>query len=148
MYGLYTCIVIVSSILTGIWGHDRDVEMALHRKKQRKIFTRKRSSENANNTPSDQRKPSRKHRIFRKIKKATRKVTEKVVVTPTIILRSMLVDTIKDMNCSTLYRSYTLDINKHRDFFWVTVSRLFYYCGMSVQVSCWRRGLVLKWIGQ
>lgn len=132
MYGLYTCIVIIASILTGIYGHDRDVDMALHRKKQRRIFVHGRVSDHK--TQGGTVNGARKYRIIRRIKKATKQVTKKVVVTPTIILQKMLVETSKDMNCATLYQSYTLDMEKHRDFFWVTVSRLFYYCGMSVQV--------------
>lgn len=72
-------------------------------------------------------------RKLRKLKRVSQHVTRTVVVTPTIILRSMLVDTINDLNFHTFCQSYTIDMEKHRDFFWVTVSRLFYYCGMSVQ---------------
>ena len=37
------------------------------------------------------------------------------------------------MNAKTLIATYSIDIEKHHDFFVVTVSRLAYYCGVSVQ---------------
>ena len=131
MYGLYTCIVIASSILTGLYGHDRDVIVALHRRKQRLIRTKRRASINvdtASPKPHNEHQ-TRKQKVMKKIKKATRKV----VITPSIVLHKMVVDPIIKLDCHTLYESYTIDRHKHRDFFWVTVSRLFYYCGMSVQ---------------
>ena len=153
MYGLYTCIVIFSSILTGLYGHDRDVDMALYRMNQKRESIRRKtkrnvaaaSTDNGNDangfrspsTSFDKKKrPTRKQRVMRKlrkIKRVSQHVTRTVVVTPTIILRSMLIDTVQDMDWRTFCQSYTIDIEKHSDFFWVTVSRLFYYCGMSVQ---------------
>ena len=51
----------------------------------------------------------------------------------TLILRSMLVDPFKDMDWAAVLSAYTIDIEEHHDFFVVTVSRLCYYCGLSVQ---------------
>lgn len=154
MYGLYTCIVIFSSILTGLYGHDRDVDMALYRMNQRRRSKRKKTrrctaaTSTGNGTAlngfgsptasvdNKKKRPTRKQRVMRKLRKLKRvsqHVARTVVVTPTIILRSMLVDTIQAMDWRTFCQSYTIDIDKHSDFFWVTVSRLFYYCGMSVQ---------------
>jgi len=155
MYGLYTCIVICSTILTGLYGHDRDVDTALVRMNIRRLSA---SFSNNHNDGQNQNKhhhhhhddddhhhhdrenSTRRQRMLRKFKKRLRKVrsranrvTQTVVVTPTVILRCMLVDTFQDMNCQSFWQSYTIDMEKHHDFFWVTVSRLFYYCGMSVQ---------------
>jgi len=128
IYGLYLCIVIFTSILTGLYGHNQDVEMALYRRNQRRVIMRQTA---IRTSPSDS--ASRKLRMMRKIKKASRRMTQQVVVTPAIILRCMLVDPVKKLSCHSFCQSYTIDIEKHRDFFWVTVSRLFYYTGMSVQ---------------
>lgn len=140
MYGLYTCMVICSSILTGLYGHDRDVDMSLLRMNQRRIDVSEQRRASMKSPSFDNVKRSRKQRMWRKlqkklskIKRVSQHVTRTVVVTPTIILRSMLVDTIKDLDCNSFCESYTIDMEKHQDFFWVTVSRLFYYCGMSVQ---------------
>lgn len=153
MYGLYTCIVIFSSILTGLYGHDRDVDMALYRMNQRRRSLREQTRKNAGANSTDnatnsngfqspsssddkKKRPTTKQRMIRKlrkIKRVSQHVTRTVVVTPTIILRAMLVDTIQDLDWQKFCQSYSIDIDKHSDFFWVTVSRLFYYCGMSVQ---------------
>ena len=65
-------------------------------------------------------------------RKAARKAKQ-IVLTPTLILRSMLVDPFADMDWATVLNAYTIDIEEHHDFFVVTVSRLCYYCGQSVQ---------------
>ncbi len=54
-------------------------------------------------------------------------------ITPYLLFRSMLYDPMRNLKWKTFYQSYTIDTSKHHDFFVVTVSRLFYYCGMSVQ---------------
>lgn len=56
-----------------------------------------------------------------------------MVLTPTLILRSMLVEPFAEMDWATILKAYTIDIEEHHDFFVVTVSRLCYYCGQSVQ---------------
>lgn len=56
-----------------------------------------------------------------------------LVVTPTLILKSVLVDPIQKTNWETVQHSYWIDVDKYHDFAVVTASRLFYYCGMSVQ---------------
>lgn len=93
MYAMYTIMVIVTSILTFTFAHDRDVQIAQRR-----------------HGPSLQEK-----------------------VTPYLLFRSMLYDPMRNLNWKTFYQSYTIDTSTHHDFFVVTVSRLFYYCGMSVQ---------------
>lgn len=56
-----------------------------------------------------------------------------IVLTPTLILRTMLVDPFTDMDWNDILKAYTIDTELHHDFFVVTVSRLCYYCGQSVQ---------------
>jgi Major Facilitator Superfamily len=141
MYGLYTCIVICTTIATGIYGHDRDVLVALarnkpwmpqHDNKQAQVLVQDTPSNTHDSNSSD-----KKHKVRRKkrdkIVRAARKVTQKVVAAPAIILRSMLVTPFQQLSWKSVYQSYTIDMDKHRDFFFVTVSRLCYYTGMSVQ---------------
>lgn len=189
MYLLYTCIVIVSSILTGTHAHDKDAELTFQRTERRERIRQARqngmqnsqhhSDDNNNNNNNslshlDDKSPSavdssttdvvtddvvflvpaplspaannisprlpvsRKykkqwHRVARKVAKNAASKAKGIVLTPTVILRTMLVDPLRVMDGKTLLRSYTIDTTKHFDFFVVTVSRLFYYCGMSVQ---------------
>jgi MFS family permease len=93
--------VIVATILTGTYAHDRDAELTAHRR--------------ALSERGDDIRP--RHGIL----------------TPWVLMRTLLYDPFQRLNASTLFDSYTIDISKHHDFFVVTVSRLFYYCGISVQ---------------
>jgi MFS family permease len=52
---------------------------------------------------------------------------------PFVLLKTMTYDPIRMLDFATLYAAYTIDIHNHHDFFVVTVSRLCYYCGSSVQ---------------
>jgi sugar phosphate permease len=54
-------------------------------------------------------------------------------VPPRKLLRSMLVDPIQRMDWKTLRKSYTIDATNYHDFFIATVSRTFYYMGISIQ---------------
>lgn len=96
MYGLYTCIVIFTTVVTCTYAQDGDVRM-----------TRNRQS--------------------------TEVQPGVVALSPTLLLRTMLFDPFVRMNFKTLVQSYTIDATKHHDFFIVTVSRTFYYMGISVQ---------------
>jgi MFS family permease len=125
MYGLYTCIVIVSSILTGTHAHDRDAELAYLRTERRR---RRSHSLSSGEGVGDLER--RQYTIGQRIRYKARQI----VLTPTLIMKSILVDPLRKLDRQTLLSSYTIDIEKHHDFFIVTVSRLFYYCGMSVQV--------------
>jgi MFS family permease len=122
MYGLYTCIVIVTTILTGTHAHDRDAELAYIRAERR----RRRSESLAGEVEEKQ---ADQNSLGQKIKNKAREI----VLTPTLILKSILVDPVRQLDRETFFNSYTIDLEKHHDFFVVTVSRLFYYCGMSVQ---------------
>ena len=65
-------------------------------------------------------------------RKAARKAKQ-IVLTPTLILKSMLVEPFHNMDWAAVLSAYTIDVEEHHDFFVVTISRLCYYCGMSVQ---------------
>lgn len=52
---------------------------------------------------------------------------------PLLLLRTMLLDPIGQLDWTTLKKSYTVDSSKYHDFYIVTISRTFYYMGISVQ---------------
>jgi len=123
MYGLYTCIVIFTSILTGTHAHDKDVELTS------RLRRRLSSKEETPFVPS----PVRSGPKWKKAAKKAARKAKQIVLAPTVIVRTMLVDPFHNMDWYALGLSYTIDRRKYHDFFVVTVSRLFYYCGMSIQ---------------
>lgn len=164
MYGLYTCIVIVSSILTGTHAQDMDVALTLQR-----IIREQQQQDVEENDDDDEAaslggeasgaleeeergevhkvmspliaspRQTRGKRWRRAAKRAAKRAhaaairaQEIIIVTPAQLIYSMF-EPFFNMDGSTLIRSYTIDVSKSHDFFVVTVSRLFYYCGMSVQ---------------
>jgi hypothetical protein len=142
MYGLYTCIVILSTIVTGTYAHDRDAELTLLRIERRRMLSQEQDVASVSNGRIDSsqmeilqsRSCSPKwRRRMKGVAKRSLKHAKTIAVTPTLILNSLLVTPFQSMNWKRLYQSYTIDTQKHHDFFIVTVSRLFYYCGMSVQ---------------
>ena len=50
-----------------------------------------------------------------------------------LVLKSLFYDPLTHLQPGQLVATYTIDIDRHYDFFIVTVSRLWYYCGVSVQ---------------
>ena len=140
MYGLYTCIVVVSSILTGTHGQERDAVLAWERRRRRRTESSSSSglsnheSNNHSNKPavSSPTRHHKHHHWHRRAQKAVQRAQEIMVLTPTQFCQSLL-EPLHRLSWQTLLRSYTIDIDQHYDFFIVTVSRLFYYCGMSVQ---------------
>jgi len=118
MYGLYICIVILTTILTGLYAHDRDVRLFVERLENSEIRqSTVRENHDLNSTPKSQRRRRRR----------------RILLGPFSLLKTMIYDPIKIMDRNTLLATYTIDIQEHHDFFFVTVSRLFYYCGSSVQ---------------
>lgn len=105
--GLYVCIVVVTTILTGLYAHDRDAEL------------------NAERGAIDLGEES--HRRCR------RRRRQRLMLGPYALAKTMLYDPIARLDANALISTYTIDTSKHHDFFVVTVSRLFYYCGVSVQ---------------
>jgi hypothetical protein len=89
--------------LTGLYAHDRDAELNAERGA---ITTRGNDND---------------HR------------TRSIVLGPWILLKTMLYDPIRRLDGKSLAATYSIDLKKHPDFFIVTVSRLCYYCGISVQ---------------
>ncbi len=129
MYGLYTCIVVVAGILTGLYGNDKDVELAIQRGLQRLSSDH---SETTNGTPKFRADTSQAGISAPRLKHVMKQANNLVVITPSQIFASML-EPVYDLNCRTLLQAYTIDVDQHHDFFVVTISRLFYYCGSSVQ---------------
>lgn len=128
MYGLYTCIVIATTILTATHAHHADAELSyqrMHRKRRHSMIAELATDQETRQLSTTPWKKAAQN--------AAKKAQQIVVTTPTLILRTMLVDPIRKLDSQTFYRSYTIDIEKNHDFFVVTISRLFYYCGMSVQ---------------
>jgi MFS family permease len=137
MYGMYTCIVIVSGILTGTHAQDKDA--ALVRRDPSAIdlpaaavAASNGASNGVTNGNVTSLNPKRGKRWHHKAKNAAKRAQQVIIMTPTQLLQS-LVEPMYRMSWATLLRCYTIDVDKHHDFFIVTISRLFYYCGMSVQ---------------
>lgn len=57
----------------------------------------------------------------------------RLILGPFALLRTMIYDPVVRLDSGALLATYTIDIKQHHDFFFVTVSRLCYYCGSSVQ---------------
>lgn len=140
MYGLYTCVVIATSVLTGTHAHDTDAALTAARLERRERRRSMQASSPIRRSTSDDlavlSSPGPSWR--KKAKKVAKRVARRakaIVLTPGRILQSM-VDPLRTMDWKSLSASYTIDIKEHPEyfnFFIVTVSRLFYYCGMSVQ---------------
>lgn len=179
MYGLYLCIVIITTILTGLYAHDRDAKLLArliiiknkHHRKQRQqqqirpqkvtsatgqdlrdSGSRTNGNENfpvlevgdrrrddsrpyggaavdesivvGENIILSHRTQQRRHR---------REKRRRIMLGPFVLLRTMVYDPFMKFDKSTLLATYTIDVSKHHDFFIVTISRLCYYCGSSVQ---------------
>lgn len=105
MYGLYVCIVIFTTIMTCFYASDQDVALAQERRRQ------------SQRSQPLQRRRRRRH----------------VLLSPALLLRTMIYDPLRQLDWNTLLKSYTIDATRYHDFFIVTVSRTFYYMGISVQ---------------
>ncbi|KAG7351263.1 major facilitator superfamily transporter [Nitzschia inconspicua] len=105
MYGLYICIVVITTIMTSMYAHDGDagrMELIYSRRQSIHEFTR-------------------------------RQRTRQVILGPFALAKTMLWDPIRVLDRKTIVAAYTIDTQSQHDFFVVTVSRLCYYCGSSVQ---------------
>ncbi|KAL7579170.1 hypothetical protein ACA910_011343 [Epithemia clementina (nom. ined.)] len=146
MYSLYIINIIVSTIATGTHAHDRDAELSEQRRSSQQRarrehlarYFKRHSSRNAGTTTSES--PlvlhphhRRRRRWHKAAKKAARKAQQVLVMTPTMILKSMLVDTVATLDWAAVLECYTIDVERYPDFSVVTLSRLFYYSGMSIQ---------------
>eukprot|EP00980_Cylindrotheca_fusiformis_P027791 scaffold22560_cov135-Cylindrotheca_fusiformis.AAC.2 len=102
MYGLYLCIVITSTILTGLFAHERDAALNIERGVVTKV------SEGG-------RRPR----------------SERILLGPWKLFRTMVYDPLSSLDSASLCGVYDIKIAQNHSFFLVTVSRLFYYCGVS-----------------
>jgi len=121
MYSLYICIVVLTTILTGVYAHDRDVHIFVERleiSRSRRRILRQNSLQINNNEMTKSQRRRRRRRL---------------ILGPFVLLKNMLYDPIVMLDKNTLIATYTINIEENHDFFIVTVSRLFYYCGSSVQ---------------
>jgi hypothetical protein len=71
-------------------------------------------------TSPDQPRWKRARRRAHQLTREAAKKAKEILVTPTIILRSMLVDPFNDMDWKAVVHAYTIDIQVHHDFFVVT----------------------------
>jgi MFS family permease len=106
MYGLYTCITVGTTILTGTHAHDRDAELAYIRSERR----RRRSESLSLAGGEVEEKQADQHSLGQKIGNKAREI----VLTPTLILKSILVDPVRQLDRETIFNSYTIDLEKHR----------------------------------
>lgn len=169
MYGLYLCIVILTTILTALYAHDRDASLlAEHMKRQRQrktsnpLFAVGDVGDNNNTDDSDislgnssitdgtkdnddPLKGTSKNNMNNKSvnideeltmshrRRLRRQKHRRLILGPFVLFRTMVYDPFKKLKGKDLAATYTIDVEKHHDFFIVTISRLCYYCGSSVQ---------------
>jgi MFS family permease len=62
-----------------------------------------------------------------------RRRRRQLILGPFVLAKTMLWDPIRMLDRQTIFAAYTIDVGSHHDFFVVTISRLCYYCGSSVQ---------------
>lgn len=122
MYGLYICVVIITTILTGLYAHDRDVKIFMERLEI--SLSRRSIDEEKNSLLGNNQELTKSQRRRRR---------RRLVLGPFVLLKNMLYDPLLLLDRKTLFATYTINIDENHDFFVVTVSRLFYYCGSSVQ---------------
>jgi MFS family permease len=105
---------VITTILTGLYAHDRDV--GVFRERMEVINSQRQSNrpQNGDGLNGHQRR-------------------RRLILGPFVLLRTMTYDPVVRLDSGALLAAYTIDINQHHDFFAVTVSRLCYYCGSSVQ---------------
>lgn len=118
MYVLYLSNVVVASVLTWMHAHKQDAVVAIQRKHTISSSRDDHHDMGQNKLHRD----SLDHRM----------VTDGGHVGFVQWTYSFL-QPIREMSTYSLLQSYHIDINQHHDFFVVTVSRLFYYTGSSVQ---------------
>lgn len=95
--------VIVTTILTGIHAHDRDAKLNA----KRGMIVARQAGE--------------------------RRSKRRIMLGPYFLLKTMLYDPVRRLDRRSLLATYSIDSVRHHDFYVVTISRLCYYCGGSVQ---------------
>ena len=113
---------VLTTILTTVYAHDKDVQLFIERLE---ISRSRRMKETRDSLPR-----SKSQEITKSQRRRRRR---QLILGPFVLLKNMLYDPIMLMDKKALTATYTIDIVENHDFFIVTVSRLFYYCGASVQ---------------
>ena len=86
---------------------------------------------NSRRSLARQNSPRRRYKDMTKSQRRRRR--RRLILGPFVLLKTMLYDPLLLLDRKTLIATYTINIEENHDFFVVTVSRLFYYCGSSVQ---------------
>ena len=102
--------------MTGLYAHDRDVCLFIEKLEI-----------------SESRRVLSRDNIVSIDRAANSQRPSALILGPFALLKTMVYDPIIKMDKNTLLATYTIDIKEHHDFFIVTLSRLCYYCGSSVQ---------------
>jgi hypothetical protein len=147
MYELYLVVIVLASIVTSTHAHDRDASLNMERK--RRQYMLQIPSTTLPVTPTITRASAGGPSLTQPTSPSPLKTAPIPLkkhsflwwlLSPPLILKTMWVDPYYHISRDTpggwstwLRESYTLDPVVHADFCWVTLSRLFYYCGMSVQ---------------
>lgn len=134
MYMLYIVIVMISTLLTCVVAQEKDAELAYQRNRRR--YKHKLFSERLVESPKRESKQQWHEKASKLVGEAAQRVVrtaKDIVLTPTLLIKTMVLDPLRKLDWVTFLKAYTIDTELHHDFFVVTVSRLFYYCGMSIQ---------------
>ncbi len=112
---------ILTTILTTLYAHDRDVQIFMERLE---LSASRRNISRENSLLRNGHEMTRSQRRRRR---------RRLILGPFVLLKNMLYDPLVSLDRKTLIATFTINIDENHDFFVVTVSRLFYYCGSSVQ---------------
>ena len=104
-----------------MYAHDKDVSIFM---KRLSISVRRREREREILLLRNNQELTRSQRRRRR---------RRLILGPFVLLKTMLYDPLLLLDRKTLIATYSINIEENHDFFIVTVSRLFYYCGSSVQ---------------
>ena len=125
MYGLYVVVAIMTTILTAVHAHDRDsaAMMALNQN----------DSQRQQLLMSPEVEHQTEHQRLQSKRRRRRRRRRMIILGPLLLLKTMLWDPVRRLDRQALFAIYSIDTVEHHDFFIVTISRLCYYCGGSVQ---------------
>ncbi len=110
---MFATLQVITTILTALYAHDRDVGLFLERMEVI-MSQRHNNPQNGDGLDGNERR-------------------RRLILGPFVLLRTMTYDPVIRLDSGALLATYTIDIKQNHDFFVVTVSRLCYYCGSSVQ---------------
>jgi len=104
-----------------MYAHDRDVQIFMERLEislSRRNIAEEGFSLHRNKEMTNSQRRRRRRRL---------------ILGPFVLLKNMLYDPLLLMDREALIATFTINIDENYDFFIITVSRLFYYCGSSIQ---------------